>query len=91
MSANVRFTDAARWQLQAALATVERHDPTAAKRLLVHVERLARDAKVLEAEGRALPGFPALPHREVRLEGYRLFFRREREVLWIAGIWKARR
>ena len=36
-----------------------------------------------------MPDFPDLPYRETRLKGHRLFFRRQGNDLWIAGIWKS--
>ena len=88
MSAEVRFTDAARWQLRAALAAVDRRDPAAARDLLEGVSRLVRDGDLLEKSGDPLAEFPAIPCREARVGGYRLFFRRAGESVWIAGVWK---
>ena len=88
MSAEVRFTDAARWQLRAALAAVDRRDAAAARDLLDGVSRLVRDGDLLEKSGGALAEFPAVLCREARLGGYRVFFRREGETVWIAGVWK---
>jgi hypothetical protein len=85
----VRFTEAARWQLRAAVESVRRSDVPAARNLLEAVGRLARDGDLLEAEGAPLPEFPEMPHRAVRVGAYRLFFRRDATDLWIAGIWKS--
>ena len=89
MSARVRFTDAARWQLRAAIVTLELSDAPAARDLLEGVSRLARDGDLLEERGVPLPEFPKIPYREARVGAYRLFFRRDEVDLWIAGIWKA--
>jgi hypothetical protein len=88
VNASVRFTDAARWQLRAALVTLERSDVPAARALLEGVSRLARDGDLLEEQGVPLPEFPRIPYRETRVGAYRLFFRRDEADLWIAGIWK---
>ena len=88
MNASVRFTDAARWQLRAAIVTLERSDVPAARDLLEGVSRLARDGDSLEEHGVPLPEFPKIPYREARVGAYRLFFRRDEAELWIAGIWK---
>jgi plasmid stabilization system protein ParE len=90
MSGAVRFTDAARGQLRVALDAVARRDAAHARELLDDVRRLVRDARLLEAEGSPLPEFPRIPTREVPLDDYRLFFRREKGDFWITGIWKRR-
>lgn len=88
MSACVRFTDAAKWQLRAAIVTLERSDVPAAQALLEGVSRLARDGDLLEELGEPLPEFPKIPYREARVGACRLFFRRDGADLWIAGLWK---
>lgn len=88
MSPGARFTDAARWQLRAAIESVRRRDPGEAAGLLRDVRLLVRDTSALEARGAPLPEFAELPHREVRVGGHRIFFRAENKTLWIAGIWR---
>lgn len=90
MNTCVRFTDAARWQLRAAIVTLERSDVPEARDLLEAVSRVARDGDLLEEHGVPLPEFPKIPYREARVGAYRLFFRRDETDLWIAGIWKIR-
>jgi len=88
MSAAIRFTESAKWQLHSALHAVDRVDPNLAKKLLESVRRVSQDAALLEEEGRPLPELPALLYREVRVGSHRVFFRHQGDEIWIAGIWK---
>lgn len=88
MSTEMNITQAAGGQLQAALLAAARRNPSEARELLKAVKRAVRDADVLVAEGRALADFPHVPFREIRVRGYRLFFRPEKGTVWIAGFWK---
>jgi len=89
MNAPVRFTEAARWQLRAAVESVSRSDVPAARNLLEAVRRFACDGDLLDTQGAPLPEFPKIPYREVRVGAYRLFFRHDEADLWIAGLWKS--
>jgi plasmid stabilization system protein ParE len=86
---NVSFTDAARWQLQAAIESVRRRNRDEAKRFMEAIRPLLEDASALKSRGTPLPEFPDFPYREARVDGYRIFFRKEGGTLWIAGIWRA--
>jgi len=88
VNACVRFTEAAKWQLRAAVESVSRSNVPAARDLLESVGRFARDGDLLEAQGAPLPEFSKILCREVRVGAYRLFFRRDETDLWIAGLWR---
>jgi len=88
MSGGIRFTESAKWQLQAALHALDRVDSSLAQSLWESVRRVSCDATLLEEEGRPLPDFPAVPYREIRVENHRLFFRQQGNEIWIAGIWR---
>ena len=90
MSTATYFTEAARWQLRTALAAVERRDPQVAHEFLDALSEAVRDVNGLQSREQAISEFPDLPHREVRVGGYRLFFRCDGSDLWIVGIWKTR-
>ena len=84
----VLFADAARWQLRSAVETIRRRDPAKAASFLDQVDHWVRNRTTIETEGRALPEAPDAPYREVRADGYRVFFRTEADTLWIAGVWR---
>lgn len=89
MSSRVVFTDAARWQVRAAVTSLCRKDRASGEGFLGDVEALVRDPDLLCERATRLPEFPDLPYREVVSSGYRVFLRAEGEVLWIAGVWRA--
>ncbi|MGB2984154.1 MAG: hypothetical protein WBC63_09920 [Candidatus Bipolaricaulia bacterium] len=48
---------------------------------------MVRDRRKLDERGTPLPEFPELPFQEARIEGQRIFFRKESDSTWIAGVW----
>jgi plasmid stabilization system protein ParE len=86
-----RFTPGARRELLAALAYLQRENPPAAVAFRRKVERAVRRLERFPASGRPIPEFPDLPHREVVLPPYRLFYRVERRTLWVVAVWHGAR
>jgi len=87
LSVRIRFTPPADAQFLAALEYIRREDPVAAARFREKVERSLRRLARFAGSGRHIPEFPGLPHREVVLRPYRFFYRVERKVVWVIGVW----
>lgn len=83
----VRFTPSGRMQFLTAVAYIHRDDPQAAARFRNHAERALRRLVRYPESGRLIPEFPDLPFREVVVPPYRLFYRREGKVIWVAAVW----
>jgi toxin ParE1/3/4 len=83
----VRFTLSAREQFLAALAYIQRHNPSAARRFRQRVEQSLRRLERFPNSGRSLPEFPDLPFREVIVSPYRFFYRVKGGTIWIAAVW----
>lgn len=83
----VRFTPSAKREFPSAIAYIKRDDPTAARRFRVRAENALRRLEEFPGSGRAIPEFPALPHREVVVRPYRFFYRVEKRTVWIVSVW----
>jgi plasmid stabilization system protein ParE len=86
-----RFTPGARQELLAALAYIARDNASAATAFRRKVERALRRLERYPTSGRAIPEFPDLPHREVVVPPYRLFYRVEGKTVWIVAVWHGAR
>jgi toxin ParE1/3/4 len=83
----VRFTPAGRRQFLAAIAHIAEDRPLAAARFLARAKRSLRRVARYPNAGRRIPEFPDLPFRELVFPPYRLFYRAERQVVWIVAVW----
>ena len=61
----IRFTPTGRVQFLAAIAYIQRDNPTAASRFRQKAEQKLRRLESFPESGRHLPEFPELPYREV--------------------------
>ncbi len=83
----IRFTRSARGQLLGALEYIRHDDATAAVKVLLRVEKAVARLKTFPQSGRRIPEFPALPHRELVVAPFRLFYRVDAQELWIVAVW----
>lgn len=83
----VQFTPSARSQFLAAIAYIKRDNPEAATQFRLRAEDILRRLEKFPDSGRVIPEFPELPYREVIIAPYRLFYRKEADTIWIAGVW----
>ena len=83
----VLFTPSARLQFLEVIAYIKRDNPSAARKFRHRAERLLKRLRRFPGSGRKIPEFPELPFREVVIEPYRFFYRVEREIVWIVGVW----
>lgn len=79
----VRFTPSARLQFLQALAYIRRDNPRAATQFRLRVEKKLRRLEDHPESGRLIPEFQYLPHREVVVYPYRVFYRVEKKTIWI--------
>ena len=75
---DVRFTPSARAQFLAAIASIRRRSPTAARTFRDRAERGLKRLRRFPASGASLAEFPDLPYREIFVEPYRFFYRVKR-------------
>ena len=83
----VKFTPSARSQFLRVLATIRRDNPLAAQRFRERAERVLKRLERFPDSGGRLREFPDLPHREVIVAPYRLFYRIEGEIVWVVAVW----
>ena len=86
----VRFTPQAERQFLDVLRFLMQRDPAGA----AAVHRRTEDAIALLREhpfaGHAIPEFADLPHRELSVTPYRLFYRVADDAIWIVAYWHDR-
>lgn len=82
-------TPPARLQLQAAIGALARRDADGATEFVREIVALLSDRAAVEREATSIAEFAGLPSREIVVRGVRLFFRAERETLWLVGVWPA--
>ena len=56
-------------------------------KVLLRVEKAVARLKTFPQSGRRIPEFPALPHRELVVAPFRLFYRVDAQELWIVAVW----
>ena len=84
------LTDSGRRQLCTAVEAIHRRDRDRAQRFRAKIESLLTGPVEIGQQGTPLPEFADLPFREVRIDGYRFFFRADGNTLWLVGVWNAR-
>lgn len=89
--ATVRWTHRAQDDLRQIHDFIARDSARAAEalveRLLTAAERLAS----FPESGRIVPEFPGLGYREIIVSGYRVLYRIEGDIVWIAAVVHGRR
>ena len=83
----IRFTPTGRVQFLAAIAYIQRDNPTAASRFRQKAEQKLRRLESFPESGRHLPEFPELPYREVIVAPYGFFYRIDGKTVWIVAVW----
>lgn len=84
---DVKFTPSARAQFLASVASIRRHNPTAARDFRARVERGLKRLRRFLASGATLAEFPDLPFRELFVTPYRFFYSVRDETVWVVGVW----
>ncbi|UCF83639.1 MAG: type II toxin-antitoxin system RelE/ParE family toxin [Desulfobacteraceae bacterium] len=83
----ILFTPTARAQFLSAIAYIRRDKPSAATRFRQRTEKSLKRLLEYPESGRPIPEFPEMPHRELIVPPYRLFYRVENDSVWIVAVW----
>ena len=86
----VRFTPPADRQYLSALRYLFERSPSAAAGLQRCAEAAIAQLGQYPESGHVIPELPALPHRELPVEPYRLFHRVVDDTVWIVAVWHSR-
>jgi toxin ParE1/3/4 len=86
----VRFTPQAERQYLEALRYLCDRDPEGAATVNRRVEEVIELLREHPFACHAIPEFPDLPHRELPVAPYRLFYRAVDATVWIVAVWHAR-
>ncbi|MFC2081871.1 hypothetical protein ACFLSF_00075 [Candidatus Bipolaricaulota bacterium] len=83
----IQVTDFARWQLRLTIQDLSRKQDPEAAHLAEGIRELLSNSTRLNDTLRPLDGMAELPHREMVLGSYHLYFREVEDTLWLAGLW----
>jgi toxin ParE1/3/4 len=83
----ILFTPTARAQFLSAIAYIRRDKPSAATRFRQRAEKSLKRLLEYPESGRSIPEFPEMPHCELIVPPYRLFYRVENDIVWIVAVW----
>ena len=83
----MKFTPSARGQFLEAIEYIAADNPVAARRVKAKVEKALTRLLTVPAAGRRIPEFPELPHREMVVRPYRIFYRAQGDNLWVVAVW----
>ena len=89
--ATVRWTQRAKGDLQEVYDFIARDSPRAADALVERIIHATERLAAYPESGRIMPEFPSLPYREVIVGNYRVLYRVEGEVVWVAAVVHGRR
>ena len=84
----IKFTPSARGQFLDAIEYITEDNPLAAQRLRVRVEKELKHLITFPSGGRKIPEFQELPHRELIVDPYRLFYRVVGDIIWVVAFWR---
>lgn len=83
----ILFTLSARTQIVSATNYIRQDNPEAARRFRQRVEVVLRRLIKFPNSGRPIPEFPGIPHREIIVAPYRIFYRVVGKNVWIVAVW----
>ncbi len=83
----VRFTPSARSQFLSAFEHIRCDNPKAAGQFRDRVGKKLKRLEDYPESGRLIPEFQELPHREIVIFPYRVFYRVEKKTIWVLAFW----
>jgi len=84
---DVKFTHSARVQFLAAIATIRRQSPIAARKFRDRAGKSLHRLRRFPQSGSPVQEFPDLPFREVFVTPYRFFYRVAHGAVWVVAVW----
>jgi toxin ParE1/3/4 len=88
---DVRFTPSGRVQFLAAIASIRRDNPTAARQFRLRAEKSLKRLLRFPASGAVVAEFPESPYREVFVKPYRFFYKVRDKTVWVVAVWHGAR
>lgn len=89
--AKVRWAERARDDLREIYDYIARDSPRAAEALVERVLHSTERLASFPESGRTVPEFPDLSYRELLVGNYRIWYRIEKETVWIVTVLHGRR
>jgi toxin ParE1/3/4 len=83
----VRFTPSGRAQFLAAIGSIRRESPDAARAFRHRAGKALKRLERFPESGAVVAEFPELPYREVFVRPYRFFYRVREKTVWIVAVW----
>ena len=83
----IRYTPPARRQYLDALRFIKADKPSAAKNFRDKVERILSRLEDFPGSGSPIPEFPDSEYKQIIVKPYRFFYRVEKKVVWVVGVW----
>jgi toxin ParE1/3/4 len=83
----VKFTVSARAQFLAAIDSVRRKSPTAARQFRQRAGKALKRLERFPGSGAIVAEFPELPYREIYVAPYRFFYRVQVKTVWVVAVW----
>src|ERR1039457_2571025 len=83
----VKFTVSARAQFLAAIESIRRKSPTAARQFRQRAGKSLKRLERFSGSGAVVAEFPEFPYREIYLAPYRFFYRVRVQTVWIVAVW----
>ena len=84
---SIQYTPPARRQYLDALSYIKADKPSAAKNFRVKAERILSRLEDYPDSGSLIPEFPDSEFQQVIVKPYRFFYRVEKNVVWVVGVW----
>ena len=81
------YTPSASRQFFEALHYIQTERPSAAKNFRVKAEKVLSRLEVYPESGSLIPEFPGSDYKQVLVTPYRFFYRVEKNVVWVVGVW----
>ena len=86
----VLFSPSARREFLEAVRSLKRDEFYKALQILSHVKSQMLQLRMYPQSGRRIPEFPIQPYREWTMGPYRIFYRTQNQIIWIAAVWPVR-
>jgi toxin ParE1/3/4 len=84
---DLRFTASGRAQFLAAVESIRRNSPQAARQFRQRSEKTLKRLTRFPNSGALVTEFPDLPYREVYVKPCRFFYRVREKTVWVVAVW----